>query len=45
MTDEEIKLCDQRTKDLGSCVEVSEDSFFGWFAGLGCDMSTYKFIK
>ena len=43
MSDEEIKLCDERTANLGHCVEVSEESFFGRYAGLGCDMSTYIF--
>lgn len=29
----------------GSCVEVSEESYFGRFHNIGCDMSTYSFIK
>ena len=40
---EDIELCDTKTKDLGSCVDVSEDTFFGQFNGLGCDLATYTF--
>lgn len=29
----------------GSCVEVSEDTDFRTFEGLGCDVAEYTFIK
>jgi len=44
LTDEEIKQCDDYCHDLGQCIEVSEASFYGIFKGIGCEMSTYKFV-
>lgn len=43
MEDNEIKMCDERTANLGRCVDVSEESFFGRYAGIGYDLSTYIF--
>jgi len=33
-----------KEENPGYCVEVSEESYFGRYNGLGCDMSTYTFI-
>jgi len=43
MEDEDVALCDERTATLGRCVNVSEESFFGRYNGLGYDLSTYIF--
>lgn len=29
----------------GACAEVSEEPFFGRFAGIGCDLLEYTFIN
>ena len=43
MTDEEIAQCDEYTKDLGSCVDVSREMNFGQFKGIGHELAEYKF--
>lgn len=44
MEDMDIKQCDECTGDLGACINVSEQSNFGQFKGMGCDLAEYTFI-
>lgn len=44
LNEDEIKQCDNYCDDLGTCIEVSESTFFGIFKGIGTDMATYKFV-
>lgn len=39
----DIDQCDSVTKDLGSCIDVSEESFFGTFKGIGHTLAYFKF--
>lgn len=39
----EINLINDRTADMGRCVSVSEETEFGQYAGIGCDLATYTF--
>lgn len=41
----EIDQCDKDTKGLGSCVQCTDETWFGQYGGLGCDMLTYTFIR
>jgi hypothetical protein len=43
MTDEEIRQCDEHTRDLGSCLDVSREMTFGKFQGIGHELAEYKF--
>jgi len=45
MEEEEITQCLQAVKDLGYCVQVSDDSYFATYKGIGHTMATYTFIK
>lgn len=44
MNDDDIKQCDEYTKDLGNCTEVSEDSHFGRFKGIGHTLAEFTFV-
>lgn len=42
----DIDLCDNVTKDFGYCVAAFSDddqTFFGQFKGIGCDLCEYTF--
>jgi hypothetical protein len=39
----DIDQCDSVTKGYGSCIDVSEESFFGQFKGIGHTLAYYKF--
>ena len=41
----DIEQCDKYTKDLGTCIEVSEETHFGQFKGIGYDLAEYTFRK
>lgn len=43
MYEEDIARCNNDTKDLGICVDVSENTFFGRYAGLGTEVAEYTF--
>lgn len=45
---EQIDAWSARQGDIGSCVDVSEDSWFAWSndaTNLGGDVATYAFLK
>ncbi len=43
LEEEDIIQCDNETRGLGSCVDVSQESHFAQFKGLGTEVSEYKF--
>ena len=43
LEESDIALCDRKTVGMGSCVSVSEESYFGRYNGQGCDLATYTF--
>jgi len=45
MSQLEFDHCNCRTKNLGYCSGCSDESYFGRFDGLGCDLLTYTFIQ
>lgn len=44
LTDQEVSEIDFYTKDLGMCIDVSDDSYFSQFKGIGHTVCEYTFV-
>ena len=44
-TEEEIETIIRTTADMGNCVQVSEETHFGVYRGMGCDLAEFSFYK
>jgi hypothetical protein len=45
LSDEDIRQCDEDTANLGYCIDVSAESDFRQYRGLGTDVSIFTFRK